>query len=459
MAITVVSNNRGESTEKIAGTTHIFTPSASLSAGNYGILFFVGDNVATSEGDTTEHSVTDSQGHTWVRDREQTEANTAALTGVTCAVFRALLTNGLTTSDTITVTHTASCTAKGAALAEVSVGGGNTLEVDATDAGHGVAQTSYSATVSGLSNIEHLYCGLIAAEDELVGHVTLDTAYTGMAGGTFGSGTAGVNASNVIASAGTLLNTSTGDTFDNTTSTSDKAWILVAYKEVAAGQTVTGVVLSITPALPAGALTHTITGVALSSAPSLPVGAVTTPGAGQQVDGVVLTITPSLPTGALSHSLTGVVLTATPSLPIGTLTHSITGVALTITPTLPAGQVTVPGAQTVTGVVLTITPTLPAGSLSHTLTGVVLTVTPTLPVGKLNHDVTGTVLTVSPTLPIGSIAAPQTVTGVALVVAVSLPIGAVTGGVSTEVFISEGDANATSTYLEGAGAIGAGLES
>lgn len=228
----------------------------------------------------------------------------------------------------------------------------------------------------------------------------------------------------------------------------------------AGGQTVTGVALSATPSLPAGALAHAITGVALSATPSLPAGSVQ--GVGQQVDGVALAVTPSLPAGSLNHSLTGVALSATPSLPAGNLnhsltgvalsaapslpagklnhsvtgtalsitpslpagalTHTLTGVALSATPSLPAGAVTTPGGQTVTGVALAATPSLPAGTLNHSLTGVALSATPSLPAGSLNHSLTGVALTASPTLPAGLLQ--HSLTGVALTVAPTLPAGA-----------------------------------
>jgi hypothetical protein len=228
-----------------------------------------------------------------------------------------------------------------------------------------------------------------------------------------------------------------------------------AIKPAAGGQTVTGVVLTVTPSLPAGTLNHSVLGVALSATPSLPAGIVST---GVTIEGVALTVTPTLPAGNLNHGLTGVALAATPSLPTGKLNHSVTGVTLTASPSLPAGTLR----HSLTGVTLSATPTQPAGKLNHsltgatlsatptqpqgqvtvpgaqTVTGVVLTITPTLPAGSLRHTLTALTLTLSPTLPAGQVAAPQTVTGIVLVVAPSLPAGTViAAGLGVPVYPAE----------------------
>jgi hypothetical protein len=233
VAIAIVSGNRGTATEKTSDTSLVLTPSAALAAGNYGLLAVVVDNVGTVEGETATVSVTDSQGHTWTRLREQSQGTTA-LAGVTCALFLAPLTNGLGTGDTITITLTANGTAKGAGLAELSVGAGNTLELSTGGANgtNEAAATSYSVALSGLTSVAGLYVGMTAAENET--GVALDTAYTELAFGEIGSGIAGGSATNVIAHVGTLANTSTGDTFDASVAGADRATILIRLEEAAA---------------------------------------------------------------------------------------------------------------------------------------------------------------------------------------------------------------------------------
>src|SRR5688500_7146077 len=121
MAISIVNGNRGNFTHKTASTTWDVSPSGNLATGNYALLAVVCDNPGTAEGITSGISVTDTNGNTWLRLREQTEANTAAGTGVSIALFiSSRLTEALTTSDVITITFSASVTAKGAGLAELS---------------------------------------------------------------------------------------------------------------------------------------------------------------------------------------------------------------------------------------------------------------------------------------------------------------------------------------------------
>jgi hypothetical protein len=247
---------------------------------------------------------------------------------------------------------------------------------------------------------------------------------------------------------GTLASAGAVGTFTNTlTGVGNVAALVLAIRPPSTGgQTVTGVVLTVTPSLPVALLDHKVTGVALSITPSLPAGTVSVP-SGQTVTGVALSITPSLPAalldhkvtgvalsiapslpaGALAHTVTGVALSATPSLPAASLQHLLTGVALSITPSLPAGSITVSGA-TVTGVALSITPSLPAGALSHTLTAVSLSAPPSLPAGTLRHDVTGTALSVAPSLPTGVVT--RSLTGVALSMTPTLPAGTVATGVN-----------------------------
>jgi hypothetical protein len=233
MTIAIVSGNRGTAGHKSSGTSLTLTPSAALAAGNYGLLAVVVDNVGTAEGETDDVSVTDTNGDTWIKLREQTEANTAALSGVTCALFLAELNAELNGTDTITITLTANATAKGAGLAELSSTDPLVLSTGGANGTNEVAGTSYSVALSGLTSVPGLYVGMTAAENET--GVVLDTAYTELAFAEIGSGVAGGSATNVIAHVGTLANTSTGDTFDSTVAGSDRATILVRLEEVAAG--------------------------------------------------------------------------------------------------------------------------------------------------------------------------------------------------------------------------------
>jgi len=192
----------------------------------------------------------------------------------------------------------------------------------------------------------------------------------------------------------------------STSWTTSSAWVGIALEVDATGP-IGGVVLSVTPTLPAGAVTNVLAGVALTITPSLPAARVD-----HGLTGVVLTVTPTLPAGDIptTVTLTGVVLTVTPSLPVGSLDLGVTGGYL-------GGYVTYgytgSGAQNVVqvvAVILSITPSLPAGRVDHSaITGAVLTVSPSLPAGSVFIVVSiidATVLTVTPQLPPGFVSAP-----------------------------------------------------
>lgn len=237
MSISIVNGNRGTATEKIADQTLTLTPNADLSAGNYALLAVVIDNVSTGEGETDDVSVTDDGPNAnWAKLREQTEANTAALSGVTIALFLAELGSALTTLNTVSIALSASATAKGAGLAELSAAVGFRIIQSAAGANgtNGAAQTGYSVALAGLTNIEGLFIGVAGAEEELDTAVTLDTAYSEIGFGSIGSGAGGANITNVRARVGTLAATSAGDTFDQTGLTSaDRATLLIRLEEEA----------------------------------------------------------------------------------------------------------------------------------------------------------------------------------------------------------------------------------
>lgn len=233
MAISVVSANRGTATEKVSDTSLTLTPSANLSSGNYAILGVVADNGSTSEGNTNDISASDNgPGATWTKLYERTEANTAALTGCTVALFMAQLSSNLTTSHTITITFANAATAKGAGLAELS-GSNVVLSTSGATGANVTANATGTATLSSLTSVAGLYIGLGGAEEELSTAVTPDAAFTTLFGGTIGSGTSGANLTNVIGQAGYRAETSTGRSYvvgaDGTAA--DRATLIVRLEE------------------------------------------------------------------------------------------------------------------------------------------------------------------------------------------------------------------------------------
>jgi len=472
MTIAIVSGNRGTAGHKSSGTSLTLTPSAALAVGNYGLLAVVVDNVGTAEGETDDVSVTDTNGNTWIKLREQTEANTAALSGVTCALFLAELNAELNGTDTVTIALTANATAKGAGLAELSSTDPLVLSTGGANGTNEVAGTSYSVALSGLTSVAGLYVGMTAAENET--GVVLDTAYTELAFAEIGSGTAGGSATNVIAHVGTLANTSTGDTFDATVAGSDRATILVRLEEVAAGgpQTLDGVLFTKAPTFPTGRLdlrlsgaTFTkaatfptgqinftvsgttfqkaptfptgtliqaqfLTGTTFTKAPTFPTGAISSTGGTQTLSGTLFVKAPSFPQGRLDLNLAGVTFTKAPSFPQGQLNLQLAGTTFVQAPTFPAG--TLVQEQFLTGATFQQVPTFPTGSISagaatQNLSGVLFVTAPSFPTGKLNLQLTGITFTKAGTFLTGALVQEQTLSGTTFVKAPTFPQGALAG--------------------------------
>jgi hypothetical protein len=132
----------------------------------------------------------------------------------------------------ITVNLSASITAKAVIGWVFSVGSGNTLsQENQSDLANDNADAG-SITISGLSNIEHLFIRGIAVEDNFT-TFTATTSWTAF--DHTGANTTGTPAaSNQTARGEFRIVTATSGTSDPTTSNSDQASTLIAFKEITA---------------------------------------------------------------------------------------------------------------------------------------------------------------------------------------------------------------------------------
>jgi len=191
--------------------------------------------------------------------------------------------------------------------------------------------------------------------------------------------------------------------------------------EYAIKPSLTAVVLTATPSLPAATLDNSITAVVLSATPSLPAASVSAD-SGTSLTAVALSASPSLPAATVNHSITAAALTATPSLPAASTTHSLTAVALSAGPSLPAAQLN----HSVTAIVLSAAPSLPAATIDtgSSLVAVELSATPSLPAAQINHSISAAALSASVSLPAATLQ--QGLAAVALSASPSLPAAALT---------------------------------
>jgi hypothetical protein len=239
MTIAVEQVNAGTGTNKTSGTNNLtVTVAEAIAAGKYAVLAVVSNNLLTTDGSSTDISITDSRGNTWSRDVEETRSGGAAAGGVIVGLFRTLVTTGLQVGDTITVTTSAEVIAKGAGLFSVTVGAGNTLDFINRNVEF-VTATAYSVTLDLGSSAATLWVGVNGYEGPTGNFNAPDVDYTQLFGGLLGT-SGGAAASNVSAGAGYLISTAQTETYDRTSvASSDRAAILAGYREVSSGVSVT----------------------------------------------------------------------------------------------------------------------------------------------------------------------------------------------------------------------------
>lgn len=155
-----------------------------------------------------------------------------------------------------------------------------------------------------------------------------------------------------------------------------------------------------------------LTGVAATSSSAAPAGSVA---AGATITGVVATSTGVAPAGVVAVSVTGVTATSTSVAPAGSVaaTVTVTGVAAPSVSVAPAG--TVKAGATITGVTATATSVAPVGTVSagDTIVGVTATATAVAPVGVVSAGahVTGVTATAASLAPAGAVHAGATLQG------------------------------------------------
>jgi hypothetical protein len=247
------------------------TTSAALAAGNIGILIIAKDNVATADGDFSEvSSVADSVGNAWVKVREFTNGQGAAAAGVTVSVWMTKATKTLPLGGTITITFSASITAKAATAWSFRVGAGNNLVVEAgvDRADDGVDPGPMSLTA--LANIEHLFLRGIGGENPSAAF-TATANYTAM---TQAATSGGGAATNIRVIGEFRIATLTRDTSDPTWTAADHASVYVALKEVppVSVSASESILISDTPSFSVSRTASASESIAISDTPSVSIG-------------------------------------------------------------------------------------------------------------------------------------------------------------------------------------------
>lgn len=220
---------RGSAADKTSDTTIAMNPSATLDVGDVIIVFCASDNTATSDTESSEHTVTDSASNKWHKIREHCKGAAGANNGVTGSVWMSKLTAQITTSGTITLTTSASKTAKCIGAMEVSSSAGAWDRIDVqVDAGTDDTPTPASLTIKSAAV---LAVGVVFAERPDGDTFTGDADYSN----TFSFGTTGGAATtNVCVRAETRIATLTSDTWGATLQAAgDHVGMIVLLREAA----------------------------------------------------------------------------------------------------------------------------------------------------------------------------------------------------------------------------------
>lgn len=221
---------------KTAGTTLACTVATqAISAGNVAVLWFAGDNTATTDGNSALlASVADSAGNAWTVQRCFTNSQAAAAGGATTCVATSKITTTIAIGGTVTATF-ASITAKGIVVKNFTVAAGSAIAVAGTPqdvANDSASTTPGSLTISGLAaSTEYLFVRATALErpnTPLTWTVTASHTSSGCIG------TTGGNALTNMETCGEFrILTATSDTSNPTATSVDSASTFIAFKEVA----------------------------------------------------------------------------------------------------------------------------------------------------------------------------------------------------------------------------------
>ncbi len=149
--------DKGRNQSKTSGSTVSVSPTSNLSANTVVIAACVSKPVSDTNGQTTDHGVTDSDGNGWTRLREHTRVE--GLGEVTGSLWVTQLGYELSTSDSVTLTVANTVEAKAIGLHAFSLptgygwnqAGGNSADGDSNSA---------SVMLSNLANAEHLWIGM-----------------------------------------------------------------------------------------------------------------------------------------------------------------------------------------------------------------------------------------------------------------------------------------------------------
>lgn len=220
----------GATADKTAGTSIAHTVTATAEVGKVVLVAVGKDNAATADGNTNEvTSVTDNVGNVYTKAREFCNAQGAADTGATVALFYSVLTAQLSSgSGIITANFSDTRTAKAISCWELTIGSNRVVTVAGVDLAVDAGAPS-SMTVTPGTSAEYLFVRVTASEIQSGGSWTPTSGFTAL---TLVATTGGVSNTNMRIGGEFHILTATGDTSLPTVGGSaDHASVFVALGE------------------------------------------------------------------------------------------------------------------------------------------------------------------------------------------------------------------------------------
>lgn len=212
----------------VSASTLVLTVTANVTVGQILFIAAVSDNIAPDDGDTTSHDIADSSGNTYTRVFERTVGGGGAGGGSTTSLWFTKVTTQLTSaSGTVTLTLASAVTDSVITAVSATIGTGNTVAFT-TGNTPSATGSSLSHTLSGLTNQEYLFFGLMGAEGEDTSKAT-GANYTEHHDRISSAG--GAANTNVQIHVQTRILTGTGDTVTSTLDYTDGLQSLTAFYE------------------------------------------------------------------------------------------------------------------------------------------------------------------------------------------------------------------------------------
>lgn len=303
MAITAVTL-RGEAGAR-STTALSVSPTAAITVGKIAFAACIADNSQTTDGASTTHAVTDTDGHTWTRLFEETETDGVAADGVTMSLWATKVTAEIGTGDAVSFDPAdAGSSARGIVIFEATFGAGQTFAIQ----DKAYARGTQEVAIAGLPSREYLLVNFVGAEGEDQAS-TADADYTKLSD--LASSTTGASDTNVCWFAGYRVATLTGDTATITALdvgvTNMLATLAAVYEVAESGpQNLTGTLFTDTPTFPTGVVsqagvTQNLTGTLFAKAPTFPTGVVALSGSAQNLTGTLFVKAPTFTAGIVSR--------------------------------------------------------------------------------------------------------------------------------------------------------------